>query len=73
MKRHSTEEIIAKLRQAEADLAQGLSLATDPEAGQRPRPVSPLEWPGDTALTDPADGQQPPWQTGGELIWCSDT
>jgi putative transposase len=27
MKRHTAEEVIAKLRQAEADLAQGLSLA----------------------------------------------
>ena len=27
MKRYTTEEVIAKLRQAEADLAQGLSLA----------------------------------------------
>src|SRR5262252_745745 len=27
MKRHTPEEVIAKLRQAEADLAQGLSLA----------------------------------------------
>ena len=27
MKRHSAEEIIPKLRQAEADLAQGLTIA----------------------------------------------
>jgi hypothetical protein len=27
MKRHTAEEVIAKLRQAEADLAQGLSIA----------------------------------------------
>ena len=27
MKRHTAEEVITKLRQAEADLAQGLSLA----------------------------------------------
>src|SRR5262249_60304155 len=27
MKRHSPEEVIAKLRQAEADLAQGLNIA----------------------------------------------
>ena len=27
MKRHTAEEVIAKLRQAEADLAQGLNIA----------------------------------------------
>src|SRR5579885_1082987 len=32
MKRHTAEEVIAKLRQAEADLAQGLSIA---QVGQR--------------------------------------
>jgi transposase-like protein len=32
MKRHTAEEVIAKLRQAEADLAQGLNIA---QVGQR--------------------------------------
>ena len=38
MKRHTAEEVITKLRQAEADLAQGLSLAQSlfiPEATRR--------------------------------------
>lgn len=37
MKRHTAEEIIPKLRQAEADLAQGLTIA-HPRSGRRRKP-----------------------------------